>query len=302
MEIQETVLCILLGKCFFNFLPFLFLQEAQSQSSIISLVILLMTDTVVTGFLLCLWFGGWLLSPSTDLVFLRFLSFQNETYRSIPLLLPWICFSEEWSRSRMNKWGGGPIGDTHLSVQSRLLSLTCWLIAALYGKHMIPDFLETLPECNHWQWQCLFTYINARTTFDWLLLSIGLVLGTTLFQSTTENRESLLNIFFIENRPFKALVTPLLLSAGTIVSFYFLPPFFAVCSWSILALDSLCSILRFPIFRPLRTVYSALEDVQVKAEKTSCSQNITIDNSQKNPLRILEHHFLVLLKKIKSLK
>ncbi|XP_044129090.1 uncharacterized protein LOC122922526 [Bufo gargarizans] len=264
MEIQAAVLCMQVGKCFFNFLPFLFLREARSQSSTISLLILLMTDTVITGFLLGLWFGGWLLSPSTDVVFLRFLSFQNETYRSIPLLIPWICFSEEWSRPRMNKWSGQCVAETPLSVQSRLLSLTCWLIAALYGKHMIPEYLDIAPECAHGEWECLFTYIHASRTCEWLLLAIGLVLGATLFHSTMEKRESISNIWFEKKRTFKQLVPPLLLITSSVVAFYFLPPFIAVCSWSILALDSLCSFLRFQVSQPLNTVYSALEQVQVK--------------------------------------
>lgn len=219
-----------------------------------------MTDTVITGLLLCLWFGGWLLPPSTDVVFLRFLSFQNETYRSIPLLIPWICFGEEWSRSHMNKWGGPSMAETPLSVQSRLLSLTCWLIAALCGMHMIPEYPEIPPECDHGEWQCLFTYINASRNFDWLLLSIGLVLSITLFHSMPGSMESTINTWLEEKRTFKGLVAPLLLNTGLIVSFYFLPPFIAVCSWSVLALDSMCG----HISQPLSTVYNALEDVQVK--------------------------------------
>ncbi|KAM4052073.1 uncharacterized protein ACNLHF_027803 isoform 2-T2 [Anomaloglossus baeobatrachus] len=260
MEMQLTVLCMQLGKCCYNFLPFLFLREAHSQSCIISLLILLMTDTLITGFFSFLWFSGWLLPPSTDVVFLRFLSFQNETYRSILLLIPWICLSEEWTRSRINKWA-----ETSLSVQSSLLSLTCWLIAASYGMHMIQEYEEIQPECDQREWHCLFTHINKSRTFDWLLLSIGLVLGTTLLHSPIENKKtSIINLWVEEKRTFKGLMAPVCLTVGTIASFYFLPPLIAVNSWSLLALDSLCGLLRFQNTQPLSTVCSALEDVQVK--------------------------------------
>ncbi|XP_073527134.1 uncharacterized protein [Phyllobates terribilis] len=265
MEIKLAVLYMQLGKCCYNCLPFLFLREAHSQSSIISLLILLMTDTVITGFFLFLWFSGWILSPSTDVVFLKFLSFQNETYRYIPLLIPWICLSEEWSRSRMNKWSGKPMAETPLSVQSRLLSLTCWLIAASYGTHMVSEYVEIQSECDQREWHCLFTLLNKSRTFDCLLPSIGLLLGTTLFYSTIENKEtSIISLWVQERRTFKGLVAPILVAISTIVSFYFLPPFIAVSSWSILALDSVCGLLRLHISQPPSTVCGALEGVQVK--------------------------------------
>ncbi|KAG9486908.1 hypothetical protein GDO78_007001, partial [Eleutherodactylus coqui] len=170
MDIPRTVLYMQLGKCLFNLMPFFFRRPSLNQSSNISLLILVMTDTVITGFLMCVWFGGRSLSPGTDVVFLRFLSFQNETYRSIPLLIPWICFSEEWSRSHMNKWDGTLPARTALSVQSRLLSLACWLVATLKGKHVIPEYLEIPQEGDHGEWKYLFTYLNANRTFDWQLL------------------------------------------------------------------------------------------------------------------------------------
>ncbi|KAM3940308.1 uncharacterized protein RB166_000294 [Leptodactylus fuscus] len=239
-------------------LELLFLREKWVCES--SLILL----SSVTGFLLGLWFGGWLFSPSTDTVFLRFLSFQNETYRSIRLLIPWICFCEEWSQAHKKKQRDTTMTETPFSIQCRLLSLSCWIIAASHGKQMIPDYLESQPKCNHGEWQCLFTYINASRSIDWLLLPIGLVLGTTLLYSVTGKRESIIHVIFEEKTSIKELVTPLLLTTGTMVSFYFLPPFITVGSWSILALDSLCGILRSHISQPLTTVCSALEDGQVK--------------------------------------
>ncbi|CAN2390732.1 hypothetical protein PRIEUP_LOCUS769 [Pristimantis euphronides] len=264
MYIQITVLCMQLGKCFINLLPFFFQRTPLNQSSIISLLILVVTDTTITGFLVIVWFGGWSLSPDTDVIFLRFLYFQNETYQSIPLLIPWICFSEGWSRSRTNKWGSTLTAGTTLSVQSRLLSLTCWLLAALNGKHRIPEYLEIPQDSNHEEWKYLFTYLNTNRTFDWLLLSIGLVLGITLLYSTEGKRESILNKRFEEKKTLMGLLTSLLLSTSTIVSLCFLPPFITVSSWSILVLDSVCGVLRFPNSQPLSTVCSALEDVQVQ--------------------------------------
>ncbi|KAG8596100.1 hypothetical protein GDO81_001733 [Engystomops pustulosus] len=256
MATQETVLCMQLGKCFFNFLPFPFIREAHSQSSIISLLILIVTDALITGFLILLWFGGWLLSTSQDVVFMRFLTFQNETYRTIPLLIPWICFSEEWSRSHTIKLGGTLTAETPLSAQSRLLSVTCWLIAGLIGKQMIAESMEMALECDHGEWLCLFTFINTSRTCDWpLLLSVGLLLGITLFHSTKETQVSVINIWSEEKRNFKELAAPLLLTLGSLISFFFLPPFITVNSWSILALNPICSLFRFLISQPLHIYY-----------------------------------------------
>lgn len=264
MGIVETILCLQAGKCFFNFLPFLCLREVRNQASVISMLILMVTDTVITGFLLGLWSGGWIVSPSTEVIFLRFLGFQNEAYKKIPLLLPWVSFSEEWSRSHINQRGGPARAEATLTMQSCLLSLTCWLIAASYSQYPFLSLSDTPPVCEIWDWRCPFKYIHEDKKFDWLLPSIGLALGSTLFCSTMESRNSIARTILEKRQPWNKLVMPCLLVISAAVSFIFLPPFLAISTWFIVALDRLCALFRLQIPEPLITVHNAVEHSQAE--------------------------------------
>ncbi|KAM5193045.1 uncharacterized protein ACMZJ9_013097 [Mantella aurantiaca] len=270
MGIVETVLCLQAGKCVFNLFPFLCLREIHNQAAIISLLILMVTDTVITGSLLCLWIGGWIMSPSTDVISLRFLGFQNEAYKAIPLLLPWVCFSEELSRSHMNHQGGPARAEATLSIQSRLLSLTCWLIAASYSQYPFLLLLDSPPVCETWDWKCPFKYIHENNKIDLLLLSIGFALGSNLFCSTIGSKCSIARTILEKRHPLNKLVMLSLLLVGTAVAFIFLPPFIAVNSWSIVALDRLCGLFRLQIPEPLITVHSAVKHSQIK----DCMDNV----------------------------
>ncbi|KAM9329582.1 uncharacterized protein PAF06_004202 [Gastrophryne carolinensis] len=260
MAVVDSVLCLQVGKCIFNFLPFLCLRKVHNQVSFISLLLLSVTDTMITGFLLCLWIGGY----STEGVYLRFLAFQNNTYQTIILLLPWLCISEEWSRLRINQRGGKSTTKTILSMQSRLLSLACWLFAASYNsKNPLLIFLETSPECETWDWRCPFTYLNEEKYLDWLLPSIGLVLGTTLFYSSTGNGHPVVNSIIKKGKTQDNVMFSFLLVSSTGASLIFLPPFMAVSSWTIIAIDKLSRLLQRQMPEPLITVYNTEGDIQI---------------------------------------
>ncbi|KAM4809926.1 uncharacterized protein WCC33_018749 [Rhinophrynus dorsalis] len=114
---EETILSLQAGKSALNFLPFLFLRDVQNQTAFTSLLILTVTDTLITVFLFSLWIGGWQLSFSLETVALQFLWFQNETYRCITMLIPWVGLSEEWCRSLLHGCGRLTALEKSLSLQ-----------------------------------------------------------------------------------------------------------------------------------------------------------------------------------------
>ncbi|XP_053558340.1 uncharacterized protein LOC128649224 [Bombina bombina] len=263
MGMEETILSLQIGKSALNFLPFLCGPKVQNQTVISSLLIVIVTDTLITGFLLSLWFSEWPLAFGLEKVSLRFLCFQNETYSCIALLVPWVCLSEEWCRSRLFRWSGLTGAEQSLSAQASLLSLTCWIFAAFCGSHI---FNMQPTECSSWEWSCLFIHLNQDKIHDWLLPCTGIVLGISLSYSSLTPWDSELDTMWWRGKSFCILLTHILLGVGTLITFWFLPPFLAVSSWSVLALEGTCSIFRLQTPEPLKSVHS--EDTTNASQST----------------------------------
>ncbi|OCU01222.1 uncharacterized protein XB22041731.L [Xenopus laevis] len=242
---ENTILSLQLGKNALNLLPCMYLRDVQNKTIFTSLLILMVTDALVTGFLMFLWLTGWPLSLGLEMVALRFLYFQNETYRCVSLLVTMLAFGEEWSRARFRKCADSGAAEQAFSLQCNLLSLTCWLIA-ISNVYPVASTISVLPNtCNDWNYRCLFTFLSDFETSNKLLPCIGGVLSITLLYGTLQKTDPAVPglKLSIRRKPSSFMISVL---SGTFAALFFwiLPPFLAVSSWSALALEVCYSILR----------------------------------------------------------
>ncbi|KAM4710360.1 uncharacterized protein O3C94_000321 [Discoglossus pictus] len=251
MGMEATILSLHLGKTALNLIPLLCRPGVQSRAVETSLLILIITDIGITGFLLSLWFTGWPLSLGLDKVSLRFLCFQNETYRCVALLLPLLCISEEWCRSCLLRYRRS---EKLLNMQASLLSLACWMVAAFYGSYLFGGCMQATA-CNSWDWNCIFTYLHQTDMYYLMLPCISAVFGFTLLSNSLALWDYNLNTIWYRDKSPQSLMMCFLLCVGTAAIFLLFPPFLAVSSWSALALDIICGIFRALRSEPLISIH-----------------------------------------------
>ncbi|KAE8633398.1 hypothetical protein XENTR_v10001873 [Xenopus tropicalis] len=241
---ENAILSLQVGKTALNLLPCMFLRDLQNKTIFTSLLILMVTDALVTGFLVFLWLTEWRLSLGLEIVALRFLYLQNETYRCVTILLTMLAFSEEWSRARNKKCADFGAPELAFSLQCSLLSLACWLVAISHA-WPVASTIAVLPTmCSNWDWNCLFIFLSEFETSNNILPCIGGVLSISLLCGTLQRTDSVSELKLIKWSQPKSFMIPVLSGTFAILFFWILPPFLAVSSWSALALDICYSILR----------------------------------------------------------
>ncbi|OCT97983.1 uncharacterized protein XB22041731.S [Xenopus laevis] len=252
---ENTILSLQLGKNALNLLPCIFLHVIQNKTIFTSLLILMITDALVTGFLVFFWLTGWPLSLGLEMVALRFLYLQNETYRCVSVLLTMLAFSEEWTRAHFRKCADIGAAEQAFLPQCSLLSLACWMIA-ISNVYPVASTISVLPTmCNNWDWHCLFTFLSDFETSNKILPCIGGVLSITLLCGTLQKTDLVPELRLSIWRKPRIFMISVLSGTFAAVFFWFLPPFLAVGSWSAFALETCYSILRTQHPESLSTVH-----------------------------------------------
>nr|XP_033779934.1 uncharacterized protein LOC117350088 [Geotrypetes seraphini] len=173
MSVAESVLCLEILRNVMN-LPVLPLLRSRKHSiGTYSILILSLTDFLITGYLLIQWACALLEDRQLNHLSLHFLAFQNQLYNSVLLLLPGLLLSE----GLCSAWGSGPL----LPLVNCLFTLSCWLVGASYGSR---DFLWGVLQgelCPEWgEVRChISSCLTAPYLPDTLLPSIALLLAAT---------------------------------------------------------------------------------------------------------------------------
>ncbi|XP_030042261.1 uncharacterized protein LOC115456978 [Microcaecilia unicolor] len=171
MNVAESVLCLEILRNMINLPAFPLLRRKKHSIGTYSILILSLTDFLITGYLLIQWACACLEDWHLNRLSLRFMAFQNQMYNSVLLLLPGLLLSE----GLCSAWSSGPL----LPLLNSLFTLSCWVVGASYGSR---DFLWGVLKGEHClEWGAVRCHISSCLTPpylpDALLPSIALLLA-----------------------------------------------------------------------------------------------------------------------------
>ncbi|XP_029437844.1 uncharacterized protein LOC115078904 [Rhinatrema bivittatum] len=173
MGVAESVLCLEILRNMLNALVFPLLRKSRQSIGTYSILILTLTDVLITGSLLLLWASACLEDGGLDSLSLRFLAFQNQMYNALLLPLPGLLLSEGLCSACC-------LGQS-LPMLDSLFTLSCWLVGASYGSR---DYLQGVLQgelCpDQGKAHCrVSNCLPLPSPPDALLLSISLLLVAT---------------------------------------------------------------------------------------------------------------------------